>query len=164
MSPRPPARDYVELRCRSAFSFLEASSNPEDLAEAAAEQGHEVLALADRHGLYGIPRFHQATRAAGLRAIVGATLHVSRSVSSRKGGKASEDQPGGASDDLLLLVETPRGYRNLARLVTCGHAHGGKEAALVSWDEVEEHAADLTALVRGDERLSPALLDRARRP
>jgi error-prone DNA polymerase len=29
-------------------------------------------------------------------------------------------------------------------------------------DEVEQHAADLTALVRGDGRLSPALLDRAR--
>ena len=73
---RPPACDYVELRCRSAFSFLEASSNPEDLVEAAAERGHSAIALADRDGLYGIPRFHQAARAAGLRAIVGAELAV----------------------------------------------------------------------------------------
>jgi error-prone DNA polymerase len=144
VSPRLPACDYVELRCRSAFSFLEASSNPEDLIAAAAKQGHEVLALADHHGLYGIPRFHEAARSAGLRAIVGATLRVEPDA------------------ELLLLVETPRGYRNLARLLTRGHARGGKEAALVSWAEVEEHAADLTALVRGDDRLTPALLDRAR--
>jgi error-prone DNA polymerase len=148
VSPRSPARDYVELRCRSAFSFLEASSNPEDLIAAAAEQGHEVLALADHHGLYGIPRFHQAARGAGLRAIVGATLVVLR-----------EDSAG--ADELLLLVETPRGYRNLSRLLTRGHARGGKEAALVSWWEVEEHADGLTALVRGDDRLTPTLLDRA---
>ena len=74
VSPRPPACDYVELRCRSAFSFLEASSNPEDLVFAAAEQGHAALALADRDGLYGIPRFHAAARASGVRAIVGAEI------------------------------------------------------------------------------------------
>jgi error-prone DNA polymerase len=149
VSLSPLARDYVELRCRSAFSFLEASSNPEDLIAAAAEQGHEVLALGDHHGLYGIPRFHLAARNAGLRAIVGAVLNVER-------------EGADGADELLLLVETPRGYRNLARLLTRGHARGGKEAALASWAEVEEHAADLTALVRGDEHLTPALLDRAR--
>ena len=37
MSPSPD--DYVELRCRSAFSFLEGASNPEALAERAAELG-----------------------------------------------------------------------------------------------------------------------------
>ena len=36
MSPPAPT-DYVELRCRSAFSFLEGASNPEDLAERAAD-------------------------------------------------------------------------------------------------------------------------------
>ena len=138
------ARDYVELRCRSAFSFLEASSNPEDLVEAAAETGHSALALADRDGLYGIPRFHGAARAAGLRAIVGAQLRLLDGL------------------PLLLLVESPRGYRNLSRLVTCGHARGGKGEARIQWDELEEHAGDLCALVRGDGQLDAAPLDRAR--
>src|SRR4029453_17972595 len=146
--PRPPACDYVELRCRSAFSFLEASANPEDLAFAAAEQGHGALAVADRDGVYGIPRFHAAARGLGVRPIVGADLHVSM-----EGGRAAA---------LQLLVETPRGYRNLARLITCGHARGEKGEALTTWSEVEEHAADLCALARGDDRLTPALLDRAR--
>ena len=66
--------DYVELRCRSAFSFLEGASNPEDLAARAAELGHPALALADAGGVYGLPRFHQAARAAGVRAIVGASV------------------------------------------------------------------------------------------
>ena len=69
-APRSPYGDYVELRCRSAFSFLEAASNPEDLVEAAAELGHPALALADRGGLYGIPRFHQAARRAGIRRVL----------------------------------------------------------------------------------------------
>jgi len=32
--------DYVELRARSAFSFLEGASLPEDLAARAAELGY----------------------------------------------------------------------------------------------------------------------------
>jgi len=52
--------DYVELRARSAFSFLEGASLPEDLAARAAELGYKAIALGDRDGVYGQPRFHQA--------------------------------------------------------------------------------------------------------
>ena len=101
MSPPAPT-DYVELRCRSAFSFLEGASNPEDLAERAAELGHEALALADRDGFYGSPRFHQAAEAAGLRGLVGADVTLA---------------PGSGLPSLLLLCESQRGYRNLSRLL-----------------------------------------------
>ena len=82
--PRAPARDlardlagdYVELRVRSAFSFLEGASEPEDLVERAAELGYPALALGDRGGVYGGPRFHRAAVAAGLRAIQGAEVSV----------------------------------------------------------------------------------------
>jgi error-prone DNA polymerase len=145
----PPRSDYVELRCRSSFSFLEACSNPEDLIECAARLGHPALALADRAGLYGAPRFHQAAVAAGVRAIVGAEVDVAR------------DDADGSPDALLLLAESARGYRNLCRIVTEGHARAGKEGCRVRWDELEAHAAGLVALVRGDSRLRPALLARS---
>lgn len=140
-----PASDYVELRCASAFSFLAGASSPEDLVERAAATGHRALALADRDGLYGIPRFHQAAAATGLAAIVGARVAV-------------RDGPG-----LLLLVETPRGYRNLSRLLTAAHARsGGRATRWVGWDELEAHAGGLVALVRGDAALAEAALDRTR--
>ena len=143
--------DYVELRCRSAFSFLEASSTPEDLVARAAELDYPALALADRSGLYGAPRFHQAAVAAGLRALVGAELDVARPLG----------LPGAPPDRLLLLAESPRGYRNLCRLLTEGHAREGKQGACVTWSELEPHAAGLVALARGDARLDAALLERA---
>ena len=67
---------YVELRCRSAFSFLRGASLPEDLVERAAALGHDALALSDRHGVYGAPRFFTAARRAGVRALVGAEVVV----------------------------------------------------------------------------------------
>ena len=90
----------VELHAASAFSFLRASSLPEDLVERAARLGYTAVALVDRDGLSGAPRFFKAARAAGLRPMVGAALSL---------------DGGGA---LPLLVETQRGYRNLCRLIT----------------------------------------------
>src|SRR6266478_6320671 len=58
---------YVELRTRSAFSFLEGASTPEDLADRAAELGYRAIALGDRDGVYGHPRFYQAAKEAGVK-------------------------------------------------------------------------------------------------
>ena len=51
---------YAELHCASAFSFLEGASQPEDLVDRAAELGLGAVALVDRNGLSGAPRFFKA--------------------------------------------------------------------------------------------------------
>ncbi len=131
--------EYVELRCRSAFSFLSGASLPEELARRGAELGHGTLTLADRDGLYGAPRFWKAASAAGCRPIVGAEVAV-------------------ASGRILLLVESRAGYRNLCKLLTRGHARGPKGACVVTAQEVEEHAGGLTCLAgAGESPLTEAL-------
>ena len=65
---------YIELHASSAFSFLDGASLPEALVERAAALGYPALALLDRDGVYGAPRFHLAAKRAGLKAIVGAEL------------------------------------------------------------------------------------------
>ena len=63
---------YIELHARSAFSFLEGAALPEELAGTAANLGHPALALLDRDGVYGSPRFHLAAKKAGIRSHIGA--------------------------------------------------------------------------------------------
>ena len=65
---------YVELHCHSAYSFLDGASHPVELAGAAAEQGHDALALTDHDGLHGAMEMAQALRALGVRPITGAEL------------------------------------------------------------------------------------------
>src|SRR5437870_13811876 len=65
---------YIELHAASAFSFLQGASLPEALAERAAALGYTAIALVDRDGLCGVPRFHKAAIAAGLKPIIGAEL------------------------------------------------------------------------------------------
>jgi error-prone DNA polymerase len=137
--------DYVELRCRSAFSFLEGASNPEDLADRAARLGYPALALADRDGVYGAPRFHQAACRAGLRGLVGADVTLQ-----------SESSP--STKSLLLLVESREGYRNLCRLLSEARLGSVRGAPRIPLTQVEEYAKGLVALARGDGTLDAGFL------
>src|SRR6059058_5086109 len=92
---------YIELHAASAFSFLQGASLPEALVERAAALGYPALALLDRDGVYGAPRFHKAALAAGIRPIIGAELTVSNS-----------------EFVLPVLCESADGYRNLCQLIT----------------------------------------------
>src|SRR5215472_1819915 len=103
--------EYVELRTRSAFSFLEGASAPEDLADHAAALGYKALALGDRDGVYGAPRFYQAATAAGIKAIVGAELTLDETSFGLSGSPA-------ASSRLYLLTPDRERYRNLCRMIT----------------------------------------------
>jgi error-prone DNA polymerase len=95
---------YVELHCHSAYSFLDGASLPEELALRAVELGYPALALTDHDGLYGSLEFAHAAKAIGLRALTGAELTLLD------------------GSHVTLLVETPRGYANLCRLITEAHA------------------------------------------
>jgi error-prone DNA polymerase len=141
--------DYIELRARSAFSFLEGASTPEDLAARAAELGYSAMALGDRDGLYGAPRFYAAAKAAGIRQIVGAELTL--------------------DDDSRLYVLAPdrKCYQNLCRMITDSKmrvlnpgalARGGSVAppvypakgeSRITLDELERYGRGLICLAGG---------------
>src|SRR5438874_4762298 len=96
---------YVELHAHSAYSFLDGASQPEELAARAAELGYEALALTDHDGVYGSLEFAHAAKHFGVRPIAGPEVTLA------------------AASPVTLLVETPRGYANLCRLLTAAHAH-----------------------------------------
>jgi error-prone DNA polymerase len=96
---------YIELHAHSAYSFLDGASLPEELAVRAAELGYEALALTDHDGVYGSLEFAQAAKAFGVRPITGAEVTLA------------------GDSHVTLLVESPRGYSNLCRLLTAAHAH-----------------------------------------
>ena len=125
---------YTELHAASAFSFLDGASLPEALVERAASLGYPALALLDRDGLYGSPRFHLAAKRAGLKAIVGAELTIGLGT-------------GTSVFRLPVLVESRDGYRNLSRLVTRMKRRSPKGEGALALDELDGHVAGLVALV-----------------
>ncbi|MGB6992275.1 MAG: error-prone DNA polymerase, partial [Thermoanaerobaculia bacterium] len=85
-TPRPGRLPYPELHTASAFSFLDGASQPEDLIQRAAELELPAVALLDRNGVYGAPRFYQAAKQAGIKAIVGAEVVVETPDPPERGG------------------------------------------------------------------------------
>src|SRR6202790_3386589 len=65
---------YIELHARSAFSFLEGASLPEELMGVCAHLSMPALALLDTDGVYGAPRFHLVAKKIGLKAHIGAEV------------------------------------------------------------------------------------------
>ena len=125
---------YVELHASSAFSFLDGASLPEALVDRAAALGYPALALLDRDGVYGAPRFHLAATRAGVKAIIGAELTIAI------GTAASVFR-------LPVLIESREGYRNLCRLVTRMKLRAPKGEGALALDELDGRVAGLVALV-----------------
>ena len=65
---------FIELHSRSAFSFLEGASLPEDLIAVCGQLQMPAMALLDRDGVYGAPRFYMAAKKAGIKAHLGAEV------------------------------------------------------------------------------------------
>jgi len=59
---------YIELHAASAFSFLQAASQPENLIERAAALEMPAMALLDHNGVYGAARFHTSGKRNAVRA------------------------------------------------------------------------------------------------
>src|ERR1039458_7126040 len=81
---------YLELHARSAFSFLEGASVPEELVGVCAAHQMPAMALLDRDGVYGAPRFHLAAKKLNLKAHIGAEI-TSLLPSCPKAGERSEE-------------------------------------------------------------------------
>jgi len=146
------ASPYVELRARSAFSFLEGATAPEELAESAAALGYDAIALGDRDGVYGAPRFYQAARQSGVRAIVAAELTLDDTNFGE--GQKTAAEPA----RLYVMVPDRERYKNLCCLITAsklriiGKSAGGapkypaKGQGRVSFEDLERLGRGMIAL------------------
>jgi error-prone DNA polymerase len=131
---------YSELHARSAFSFLEGASTPEELAGTCSGQGVTSMALLDRDGVYGAPRFYLAANKLSI------PVHFGAEVTSQAGWRYP------------LLVESRAGYQNLCRLITRMKLRAPKGEGCVSPEEAAEYAGHsrgqsggLICLTGGDE-------------
>ncbi len=127
---------YVELHARSAFSFLEGSCLPEELAGACANFGMPAMALLDRNGVYGSPRFHLAAKKAGVRAHIGSEITCTNGLT------------------YPLLATSREGYQNLCRLVTRMKLRAPKGEGAATLEELAEFSRGLLCITpHPDQRL-----------
>jgi len=98
-----------------------------------AEHGMAAMALLDRDGVYGAPRFHQAAKKLSLRA------HIGAEVTSAAGWRYA------------LLAESREGYQNLCRMITRMNLRARKGEGRILPEEVAEMSGGLICLTGGAE-------------
>jgi error-prone DNA polymerase len=152
---------YVELHARSAFSFLEGASLPEALMARAADLEMPAMALLDRNGLYGAPRFHTAAKKLGVRAHIGAEIAIA-DIGQRLCPPAYLPHQVLAEPARFPVLATSRtGYQNLCRLITRYKLRAGKKAEGAARSaDLEEYREGLVCLTGGDEGPLAAALAR----
>jgi len=93
---------FVHLHVHSSLSPNWGLHSPETLCARAAALGCTTIALTDRNGFYGIPRFLQAARETGLAPVIGC--------------EAVTEQ-----NRAVLLARDAEGYANISRLLSDLH-------------------------------------------
>lgn len=123
---------YAELQVTTHFSFLRGASSADELFWTAKELGIEALGVVDRNSLAGVVRALEASRASGVRLVVGCRLDL-------------QDGPS------LLVYPTDRSaYSRLTRLLTLGKSRGGKGNCILTLDDVARYAGGLICVLVPD--------------
>ena len=132
---------YAELHSHSRFSFMDGSSNPEELVAEAARLELDALALTDRDGFYGVVRFAEAADEAGLPTVFGAELTLDLARLSRRSGPALPSNRRERSRSVVVLARDAAGYAALGTLVSRAHMAGRKGRPRLSTEDFLEAAA-----------------------
>jgi len=139
---RPGGASYVELRCKTNFSFLEGASHPDELVNRATELGYAALAITDRNSVSGVVRAHAAAKHTGLKLLIGTEI-------------TPVDGP-----TLTLLATDREAYGRMCRLLTLGCRRTKKGHCQLALDDVADQAAGLIGLIA----MNPLEEDHARLP
>lgn len=116
---------YAELKAKTHYSFLTGASSPEELVQKAAQLGLTAIGIADRNGVYGIPKAYQARKShTDLKLIVGAEVCVRFSPESQT--------------FLTLHARDRKAYGLLCRMLTAAHADKPKGEAYIEWHELSQ--------------------------
>jgi error-prone DNA polymerase len=123
---------YAELQVTTHFSFLRGASSADELFNRARELGIEAIGVVDRNSLAGIVRALEASRATGLRLVVGCRLDLADGMS-------------------VLVYPTDRvAYSRLTRMITLGKSRGGKNNCILHWDDVVAYCDGMIGILVPD--------------
>ncbi|MGB7346679.1 MAG: error-prone DNA polymerase [Pirellulaceae bacterium] len=118
---------YVELHCKSNFSFLTGASHPDELVRQAAMLGYAGIALTDHESVAGVVRGFAPAKDLSFKYIVGSEIHPT-------------DAP-----PMIVWPTDRAAYGRLCRLLSRGRLRCEKGSCELAWNDVAEYSDGLIA-------------------
>ncbi|MCF7886307.1 MAG: PHP domain-containing protein, partial [Candidatus Marinimicrobia bacterium] len=103
---------FTHLNIHSKYSRMRGVNSLREILQKAREMQHSHLALTEVNGLWGFIHFVQTAREYDIAPVCGANL-ISDNI------------------DVVLLVESQKGYANLSRILSAQHADKGAALTLL---------------------------------
>jgi len=128
-----PDAQFIHLHLHSAYSLAEGAIRIKDMCQNITHLNQPAVAVTDTNNMFGALEFSLEAQKTGIQPIIGCQVRL-----------------GHEGQELVLLVQSEVGYRNLSRLVS--DAYMETEDAhdpYVSWDELEKFGDGLICLTGG---------------
>lgn len=103
---------FVHLRVHSEYSIVDGMVRIKPLVGQVAKAGMPAVAVTDQSNYFSLVKFYKAAIAAGVKPISGVDVLI-----------RNQDEPNNPYR-MLLLAQTPQGYRNLTCLVSRSYREG----------------------------------------
>lgn len=131
---------YVELNCKSNFSFLRGASDAREYVVRAIELGMPAIGIADINGVYALPRAYEIIRdsAPHMKLLCGAEITM------------SEHPP------ITLIARSRLAWGLLCRIITQTHAGKRKGEGFLTYEELRfftsrfKGSEDLVCILKND--------------
>jgi DNA polymerase III subunit alpha len=137
--------DFVHLHLHTQYSLLDGANRVKDLIQKVKASGMDAVAVTDHGNMFGAYDLQTTALEAGVKPIVGVEAYIAPgSRFDRETVKTFDGE--GNNYHLTLLVETPEGYKNLARLVSEAFLSGFYYKPRMDWELLEKHHEGIIAL------------------
>src|SRR5512140_1513915 len=137
--------DFVHLHLHTQYSLLDGANRVKDLIHKVKASGMDAVAVTDHGNMFGAYDLQTTALEAGIKPIVGVEAYIAPgSRFDRENVKTFDGE--GNNYHLTLLVETPEGYKNLARLVSEAFLTGFYYKPRMDFELLEKHHEGIIAL------------------
>lgn len=135
MSDKEPVtpQTFIHLHVHSAYSLAEGAIKVKDLIKTCKNNNIPAVAVTDTNNMYGAMEFCSEALKAGIQPILGAEVNVEQ-----------------GDDQLVLLVQSEVGYRNICRLMSDAYMHEDSgQGVNISLEQLKEFSEGLICLTGG---------------
>ncbi len=140
------AGDFVHLHLHTEYSLLDGANRLKDLIKYVSKSGMPAVAVTDHGNMFGAYDFQTMALEHGVKPIIGVEAYVAP----KSRFDRDSIRPGGDGEannyHLTLLVENPKGYKNLCRLVSEAFLTGFYYKPRMDFELLEKHHEGLIAL------------------
>ena len=132
---------FTHLHLHTEYSLLDATIRISDLVGKLQASGMNACAVTDHGNMYGIFKFQDAMKSAGLKPIIGCEIYIAP--------RSMQEKEYGIDNNyfhLVVLAKNYQGYKNLMKIVSVSNMDGFYYRPRIDFETLSKYSDGLIAL------------------